>query len=261
MDPSARHPDDVAGAAPRLDPDVEAHVVALLAAAADVGPMPERFARRIEAALADEVRLRVEPGPLLAADRDRDVISPLGSHRRQPTSWLAVAAVAAAAAVVAVGGSALHATKRSNGAAAIRDTVSNVSTVSAAPSSPTSTGASAPATGVGNPHIQLSTTAYDAGNLAMGARRLLQGPVTPLDPLAAEAPTIGPIGTPVGLASCLDALGVTDADAVSADIATFQGRPATVVVVTRAGRSTAWAVERSCSRGAPGILADATPVP
>lgn len=260
MDPPARnrvsHHPDVEGAAPRLDPDVEAHVVALLAAAPDVGPMPERFARRIEAALADEVRLRVDPGPLSGVDRDRDVIGPLLSHRRQPTSRMAVAAVAAAAAVVAVGGSALHATKRPNGAAAIRDTVST-----AAPSSPTATGASAPATAIGNPHIQLSTTAYDAGNLALGARRLLQSPVTPLDPLAAEAPAIGPIGTPVGLASCLDALGVTDADAVSADIATFQGRPATVVVVTRAGRATAWAVERSCSRGAPGILADATPVP
>ena len=50
-------------------------------------------------------------------------------------------------------------------------------------------------------------------------------------------------------------------DAVSADLATFAGRPAVVVVVTRAGASTAWAVERSCTTGAPGLLAGATPVP
>ena len=49
--------------------------------------------------------------------------------------------------------------------------------------------------------------------------------------------------------------------AVSADLATFDGRPAVVVVVTRAGASTAWAVERSCSTGTPGVLKDATPVP
>jgi len=115
-------------------------------------------------------------------------------------------------------------------------------------------------------HIQLSTTAYDAGNLGAQARRLLDSPGQPIRDLAAEAPGIGPIGTPIGLASCLEAIGALDAsspspDAVSADLAAFDGRPAVVVVVTRAGASTAWAVERTCTTGAPGVLKDATPVP
>ena len=116
---------------------------------------------------------------------------------------------------------------------------------------------------MGAPHIQLSTTAYDAGNLATGARDLIDHPGHPITALAAESPSVGPIGTAIGLGSCLAALGATnpDPEAVSADLATFDGRPAAVVVVTRGGTSTAWAVERSCTLGAPGVLHGATPVP
>jgi len=48
---------------------------------------------------------------------------------------------------------------------------------------------------------------------------------------------------------------------VSADLATFEGRPAAIVVVTRDGASSVWAVERSCSAQAPGVLHPETPVP
>ncbi|MGO4597338.1 hypothetical protein [Terrabacter sp. 2RAF25] len=257
---------------PRLDPHVEAQVTALLAATPDPGPMPDHVEARISAALLDAARLRVDPGPMSTADRFDTGPESGGGHTgadvlalptranaanaaNRPKPLYLVAAVAAAAAVVAVGASALHVTKRPNGAAIVGDTSSSKVRTPGSPGS-----------GGGGLHIQLSTTAYDSGNLATKARELLDRPGQPIRDLAAESPGIGPIATPIGLEACLEAIGALDAtspspEAVSADLATFDGRPAVVVVVTRAGASTAWAVERSCSTGTPGLLKDATPVP
>jgi hypothetical protein len=248
---------------PALDPEVDARVRALLADRTETGPMPREVSERISRALADESRLRVGRGPLTGAGDEpvRDMAGPDGSgggvvalpRRRQPRPWVAVAAVAAAAAVVAVGASALHVTKRPNPAAVV---VGDTGTARATttPTAPTSTGAPSA------PHIQLSTTDYDASTLAAKARALLDDPAAPLHELAAESPALGPIATPVGLASCLDALAVGPGE-VSADLATFEGRPAAIIVVTQAGTSTAYAVERSCSPGNVTALAGATPVP
>lgn len=253
------------GPAPHLDPEVEARVQALLAEASDPGPMPDAVADRISTALLDAARLRVDPGPLAlgsagasdAADAGHTggTVLAMPPRANRPKPIYLAAAVAAAAAVVAVGASALHLTKRPNGAAVVGDTYTST------PASPTP----APTTS-GGLHIQLSSTAYDAANLAAEARRLLDAPGQPIRDLAAEAPSIGPIATPIGLESCLEAIGALDAsspapEAVSADVATYDGRPAVVVVVTRSGASTAWAVERSCTTGSPGVLKDATPVP
>ncbi|MGO4661492.1 hypothetical protein AB4Z14_06465 [Terrabacter sp. 2TAF16] len=259
---------EVADDAPltRLDPDVEQHVRTLLAGAADPGPMPDAVSERISGALLDASRLRVDPGPLSASRSgsdatgtnvaDHGTVLAMPSRAGRPKPIYLVAAVAAAAAVVAVGASALHVTKRPNGAAVVGDTYATGATTP--PPSP-------PATS-GGLHIQLSTTAYTAGTLAAQARALLDHPGQPIRDLAAESPGIGPIATPIGLEACLEEIGAVGAadpapDAVSADLATFAGRPAVVVVVTRAGASTAWAVERSCTTGAPGLLAGATPVP
>ncbi|KRC92729.1 hypothetical protein ASE25_05305 [Terrabacter sp. Root85] len=259
---------EVADDAPltRLDADVEQHVRTLLAGAADPGPMPDAVSERISGALLDAARLRVDPGPLSASrsgsdamgtdDADHDTVLAMPTRAVRPKPIYLVAAVAAAAAVVAVGASALHVTKRPNGAAVVGDTYASGATTS--PPSPPGTS--------GGLHIQLSTTAYTAGTLATQARALLDHPGQPIRDLAAESPGIGPIATPIGLEACLEEIGAVGAadpapDAVSADLATFAGRPAVVVVVTRAGASTAWAVERSCTTGAPGLLAGATPVP
>ena len=257
-----------AGPAPHLDHEVEARVQALLAEASDPGPMPDAVADRISTALLDAARLRVDPGPLVPGAPGSSTVSDTHSTGHTGGSVLAMpsradrpkpiylaAAVAAAAAVVAVGASALHVTKRPNGAAVVGDRFTSGST------SPTA----APSTN-GGLHVQLSTTAYDETNLASEARQLLDHPGQPIRDLAAEAPSIGPIATPIGLESCLEAIGALDAaspapEAVSADLATYDGRPAVVVVVTRSGVSTAWAVERSCTTGSPGVLKDATAVP
>ena len=252
-----------------LDPELDRHVRALLADVPEPGPMPADVSRRISAALLDEARLRVDPGPLASAGSDqgrhgtdgrRDtgggalLEMPSARGRRRP-AYL-VAAVAAAAAVVAVGASALHVTKRPNGAAALGAGYTSGAQATSPLPAPTADGL----------HIQLSRTAYTSSGLAAQARILLDHPGPPIGDLAAESPAIGPIATPIGLASCLEAVGAIDAahpapDSVSADLATFDGRPAAVVVVTRGGASTAWAVARSCTTGAPGVLTGATPVP
>ncbi|WP_374971134.1 hypothetical protein [Terrabacter sp. BE26] len=267
---SDQEPD--AGPGTDLDPELDRHVRALLADAPEAGPMPAEVSRRISTALLEEARLRVDPGPLATvrskqgrhgadgrrADTGGDLLQlPSAPSRRRP-AYL-IAAVAAAAAVVAVGASALHVTKRPNGAAALGGGYP-----SGAPA--TSPAAPTPAPGNGGLHIQLSRTAYTSSGLAAQARTLLNHPGPSIGELAAESPAIGPIATSIGLESCLEAIGAVDAtrpapDTVSADLATFDGRPAAVVVVTRSGTSTAWAVERSCTTGAPGILAGATHVP
>jgi hypothetical protein len=253
------------GPQPDLDVDVEQQVRALLAAAPDPGPMPDAVSGRISSALLEESRLRVRPGPLAPARSGSDpagtgdgTVLPMPSRADRPKPLYIVAAVAAAAVVVAVGASALHVTKRPNGAAVVGDPFGSGATTAA-------TSSSAPAA-PGGLHIQLSTTAYTARNLATEARSLLDHPGDPIRDLAAESPGIGPIATPIGLESCLEEIGALQAadpapDAVSADLATFDGRPAVVVVVTRGSASTAWAVERSCTTGAPGLLQGATPVP
>ena len=245
---------------PELDPEVDARVSALLAEAPGSGPMPADVATRIQLALADEARLRVGRGPLPHAGGEpvADMAGRAGGvvrlpGRRRPRPWVALAAVAAAAAVVAVGASALQATMRPNPAAVV---VGDTSTVGPAATSPPP----APAPAVTKPHLQLSTTDYTEGTFAAQARALLDDPATALPDLAAESPSLGPIATPVGLASCLGALGA-GTGAVTADLATFDGRPAAIIVVTDGGTSTAYAVERNCSPGNVTALAGATPVP
>jgi hypothetical protein len=256
------------GPDPVLDPDVDSHVRALLASIPDPGAMPERFAGRIEAALREEARLKVDPGPLTSDELDNAVLAPLLRQRQRPRPLLAAAAVAAAAAVVAVGGSALHLSKRANGEASLGDPSAVVTTPgrpSVSATAPTPTGAS-PASSASssdpNLHIQLSRTAYDAANLPVRARALLTKPDAPVQVLAAEAPLLGPIATPTGLTSCLRELGVPLGSVVHTDLATYEGRPVAVIVVSAGpGGDTAWVVRRSCTTGAPAIVQGAIPVP
>lgn len=217
---------------------------------ADSGGMPSDVAQRVAATLADAARLRVAPGPLTAAERAGNV-SPFVGRPTRRGPWMAVAAVAAAVAVIAVGGSALHVNKRSNGEAALGDTrrITPTTAQTSAPLNPATV------------HVQRSDTAYAAGNLAERARELLERPGPQLEPTASTLPSIRPVGTPAGLSSCLSALKVTDASAVSVDLATFDGSPAAVIVVTREVTTNAWVVARTCAAGDPGVIKAATEVP
>jgi hypothetical protein len=153
--------------------------------------------------------------------------------------------VAAAAAVVAVGGSALHLQKGANPAAV----VGAGSTVAGQTAAPTSM------------HIELTDTDYEAATFQAQVRAGMAHPRPPLHSLQAEAPALGPIATPVGLQSCLEALGEFPPYGVLADLATYDGQPAAVLAVTRKAGTTAYVVMRSCQPGKAGILRDATPIP
>ncbi|WP_343994674.1 hypothetical protein, partial [Terrabacter terrae] len=66
---------------PGPDPELDRHVRALLADVPDPGPMPAAVSRRISAALLDEARLRVDPGPLAVAPGEQ---GRLGADGRRP---------------------------------------------------------------------------------------------------------------------------------------------------------------------------------
>jgi hypothetical protein len=208
--------------------------------------MPPAVSDRIAAALTAEARVRVARGPLAGQDPDADVLAPLIRARQRPKPWLAAAAVAAAAAVVAVGGSALHLHKDANPAAVV-----GADTPVPGPSSGATTAM----------HIQLSDTDYVAAAFPAEVHSAMAHPRPPLHDLQAEAPGIGPIGTRMGLESCLHALGEFPPYTVLADLASYDGHPAAILAVTRGAGTTAYVVKRNCQPGNAQILRDATPIP
>ncbi|OFE14219.1 hypothetical protein BA895_11425 [Humibacillus sp. DSM 29435] len=253
-------PDEADEAGPSLSdgatPEIDAAVISLLAAAGgpsdeadltDAEVMPPDVADRIMVAIADAARLRVDPGPLTTTERGATV-TPFVARPNRRTPWMAVAAVAAAVAVIAVGGSALHLNKRPNGAAALNDTTTSASITTPQPTPR-----------LGAVHIQTSDTPYAAGNLADRARTLLTSPGPQLD--TATAASAGPVATPAGLTSCLTGLKIGEASDVSVDLATFDGSPAAILVVTNDRESNAWVVARTCTAADPAVIKTATAVP
>ncbi len=245
-----------------LTPEVDATVRRLLAGLPDPGPMPTPVVVSVGAALTEAARLRIHPGPLsretvgmAPGTRDTAAPIPLLDQRRRPRPALALAAVAAAAALVVVGGSALHLTKRPLGAAS----VGNAGFPS--PGTPGAAGSRTPGSNDPALHIQLSRTDYAAATLPALARDLADLPDAPVQVLAAESPLLGPIATQVGLRSCLDALGVSPSATVHADLATYAGEPAAVIMTSSGGADAAYVVGRECSTGRPALVAGPVPVP
>ena len=84
---------------------------------------------------------------------------------------------------------------------------------------------------------------------------------TPTGALTAESPGIGPIGTEIGVRSCLVALGLPEDTGARVDLAQLDDQPAAVVVVTGGGGRTAYAVGRDCTIGNPSLLAGPIDLP
>ena len=244
-------------------------VRALLAEAAPLAMPREVEDHILRALLRERSGPRAVPGPGSGEPPSR-------ARVRRPRRLLGAAAMVAAAALLGVAGSTVHLPTPPARSAAAAMVASP--TAAANPASTTDpAGPAGPASAVGPPagvlraaasaqdgrtvHIQLSTTAYTASSLPQQVRRLLTTPGTPIQPGAAEAPSLGPIATQIGLDSCLDALGVKAAQAVSVDLATVDGRPAAVIAVARDGAAVAYAVRRSCTTGDPALLLGPTPVP
>ena len=228
---------------------------ALLSSLPDPGPMPDDLVARITASLAAEQQRGPAPRPL----------HPAGSSRRTPV-WRTAGLAAAAAAVIGLGaGSLLTGTAPGDVGALFGG-----STSEAASSAADAAGRDSSAGGGAGSEAQSATsvvsihhtnTAYTSSGFADQARALLDAPGDALPPLGAESPAIGPIGTETGLRSCLSALTTGHYTAALADLGSFDGHLAVVVVLTTESGRAAYAVQRTCTAGRPAPLAGPVPVP
>ena len=250
------------GSEPSRDDDPTG-VRALLSSLPEPDPMPEHLVERINASLAAEQSQRV-------ARMSGDPVTPmLASTRRRPGRLLlAIAGAAAVVALMAVVGSNMfpvHQTTAISGSAAIVSTAGagSSSGTGATSGAPPSAADKAPALAgrVETPslvQIGLSGTRYTRADFEMQVQALRRAP---FQPTAAKSSSVGPAGTTAGLTECLNAIGAAGAQVVQADVAFYEGQPAVIIVATRNGTPTAYAVGRQCSHKDPAVLRPATPLP
>jgi len=235
------------------DPDDDpTGIRALLGSLPEPGPMPDHLVARITASIA--------------AEQDhRGAVVPLVHRRHSP--WRTAGLVAAAAAVIGVGGtSLLTSTSPGDLAGLFSGGDSQASSAGSAARDRTAESAPGDTSGPGAysaavVSVHHSATAYSTAAFAGQAQRLVTSPGAVLAPGAPESPAIGPIGTQQGVLSCLSALTTEPFGQVTADLGTFDGAPAAVLVLTTDTGHTAYAVRRSCTAGEPALLAGPTPLP
>ena len=233
--PGRPDPDD-------LEPDPTG-IRALLGGLPDPGPMPADLIGRINASIAAE-----------QTAREGHLVVPL--RPRPAPRWRQAFAVAAAVAAVGVAVPTLMGSWGGSGA----DTASSFSTYESAQDS----GAGAPTGGSPGPAaadggrarssttlltIHASNTAYTTARWRTQVQAFIDHPPDQVMPLATESPALGPVATPLGLQPCLDGLAIPSSDAVAADLGTFDGQPAVLLVVTSDTGVQAYAVPRTCAAG------------
>jgi hypothetical protein len=229
------------------DHDDPTGIRALLGGLPNPGPMPPDLVARINASIAAEQSAR--SGQSVNPFADPTVV-PL---RRRPR-WQRFGLAAAVAAVAAIGLPALLSSTGSSWMASLTTHSSSAgsagSVADSAAGAPVSPKAAAPPV-----TIYASGTAYTSGAFATEVQRFLDHPGTPLAPLTAESPHLGPAATPLGLAPCVAALGLDPAARLQADLGTFDGAPAVMIVVGTDTGQMAYAVGRGCTAGATTVLA------
>jgi hypothetical protein len=217
--------------------------------------MPADLVDRINASIAAEQSSR-QPGA---------VVVPLAPRRR---TWLRAGMAAAAVAAVAVSIPALMSTWGPAGG----DTASSFSRESVADSAaggmgaqpPVGTftsGASAPGRAskpLGDVRLQATGTAYTASGLATQARHL----TGTTDKATAPAASLAAAGASAAqLRECLTALGVDSWAPVAGDVATFEGDPAIVAVVSSDTGQRVYAVSTHCRAANPLLLSGPVDLP
>lgn len=254
---------------------------ALLRGLPDPGPMPDDLVERIQSSLTD----------LAAADRGegtvRDGATPgvsRGTVHDRPAPraswWGRNGSRVAVAAVVLVGGGAVASEQlgllgsgsdSASTAGSIAETSSDAGSGGRAETPPGGDAEKAPQSGgdsadtdggsalAGQVVVTMSGRSYTAAGLAAEVGSAT--PATPTTPLTAESPGIGPIGTEIGVRSCLVALGLPRDSAARVDLALVDGAPAAVLVVTAGRGRTAYAVGRDCTLGNPAVLAGPVDLP
>lgn len=250
-------------------------VRALLSSLPEPDPMPDHLVERISASLTAEqaqrarTRSSASVTPLLARDR-----------LRRARLRLMLGSAAAAIAIVAVVGTSLFTARQtgtSTTASVANPAEAGAPAAQAAPkaaskaqgqdlSSPTTPGALNTRTpyvasaGVPLIQISLSGTRYTPAGFIAQAEALLRSAPGPTQPQLSQPSAPGPAGTASGMEECLNALGASSAQVVRADVATYQGQPALIIVATTNGASIAYAVGPQCSRADPAVLRPATPL-
>jgi len=240
------------------DPDPTG-IRALLGSLPDPGPMPADLVDRIHASIAAE-----------QAAREDHAVVPLRRSRRW--GWRQVGAVAAAAAVVAVGVPALLSGTGPSGVVASlsgggdsgseSDSAASGARSPAHDQAPSSAGqplggrAAGP---LGPVTLTASGTAYTASSLAGEADRARDA--NPAPRTGAPAAGGAPATTDAGLRSCLTGVGVQTWMPVWGDVATYEGRPAVVAVVSGDTGQVVYAVAPACDAAHPSVLAGPLPLP
>ncbi|NYG06943.1 hypothetical protein BJ986_001430 [Phycicoccus badiiscoriae] len=232
----------------------------LLSALPDPGPMPADLVARINASIAAE-----------QLAREGGTVVPL---RRRRWGWQQVGVAAAAAAILGFGLPALltgtgpgdviaslsglgSAHSASSGAAARSE---GMTASSASPGAPPASAADQRAGGALGPVVLgTSGTAYTAARLATQARTAVHGVLE--SGAAPKANGAAAAQSALGLRACLTALGVKAWMAVRGDIATLDGAPAVVAVVTSGTRRTVYAVSPACDATHPLVLAGPLAIP
>ncbi len=243
------------GSEPSRDDDPTG-VRALLSAMPEPDPMPQYLVERINASLAAEQAQRS------AKPQSASVTPLLAAARRRPRRLVFALAAAAAVALVAVAGDNLltagQSTSTSAGAALVRTSSAAEPRSEAAQKdaakAPAVAGA---ATTPSEMQIGQSGTRYTQSDFVTQAQILRMEPPR----TAAITSTVGPAGTSRGLAECLSAIGVSGAEVLRADVASYQGQPAVIIITITNGVPLAYAVGPRCSHADPAVLRPATPLP
>jgi hypothetical protein len=240
----------------------------LLSSLPEPDPMPEHLIERINASLAAEQAQR-------AAKIARAPVTPLRatSRRGRTRVLLAIAGAAAAVALLTFAGTNLFTAHQASTTSASAGISSTPSATGATAPGGAATGAAVPGQpGAGNKapalaaapmtpslvQVSVSGTRYTQADFVTQARKLRLAPLQPMT--AAASSTVGPTGTAAGLMQCLKAIGAAGAQAVRADVAFYEGRPAMVIVATTNGTPMAYAVGRECSQTNAALLRPATPL-
>ncbi len=108
---------------------------------------------------------------------------------------------------------------------------------------------------LGPSHVRAGPTAYTADRLRDQARNLRAAQNTPPRERVAHRTDLGPIGSPVGLSSCLQSLHLPAGAAVWVDLALYEDRPVAVMVTHEGATDRVRVVARSCHIDDPGLLA------
>jgi len=235
-------------------------VRAMLSSLPDPGPVPPDVLDRINRtlrALQEEDAARAATSSASGADTGATVVPLRRRAAGHRALWLA-----AAAAVVLSGGGAVVSQLGSDTSA--RDTAASVAGGSPSPEATSGAGARGVAPAEPGGRVYASGTDYRRADLVRQALALLApGPRRP----AAELPgAAGLLADPTTLTACVRAVGAAPANLLAADLATYEGRPAVVLLLTGGSGSTGSSArevlvaDRDCRPGAARRLTS-VPVP